>query len=620
MALTAVDLFAGAGGFTEGFRQMGFQVLASVDNWGPAIETHRKNHADTEAIHGDILALEPDVLPKVDVLIGSPPCTQFSYANRGGGGDIAAGMKLVLRFLRFVHELKPRYWIMENVPRLIDTLPESVPLRRLGVDKPGNLDIPVRKILNAADFGVPQKRLRLFSGKYPVPTPTHTEPGSIGRYSGLSPWIPMKHVLDALPNPLVEPRDGTELSDPNYGFQLPVNQLTDHFIDTVLTEEEVRQNRKAKTDHSWYGKMTFPDTVDKPARTVMATQLSISRETMVLESRSNGKRVYRRPTIRECASFSAFPITYQFWGASAATRYKLVGNAVPPPLAGAVARLILLEEGLPVPTAPRVRKRVDEPVPPLNHSARPLVRRRIRYPLQRKFRDHIPGSRAEGARVDLDNLGSTPSAHPFARTLDEGHWARVPHLRHWVARLFVGSGDDVLSIAPALEEAVAQLSAWAQEKTDWSRLRRFMNELASKLPFWLPDATTLQGVWAGRVETVDVTPTLILERLQEIVSKHFPTERFEGQRVPVVGKFPNVRRDLLPVRACAFLVAASYATEIINRSDQWIARHWSEQYRPDTWSIVGASVRTGPRYDARRRLLDLFQGPFLAVSSTRKTD
>src|SRR5207249_4239612 len=141
--------------------------------------------------------------------------------------------------------------------------------------------------------------------------------------------------------------------------------------------------------------------------------------------------------------------------------------------------------------------------------------------------------------------------------------------------------------------------------------------LSARLPGWLPDATTLQGVWAGRVETVDVTPTLVLERLAEIVSKHFSQERFEGVRVPVAGKFPGVRRDSLPVRACAFLVASCYAAEVINRSDYWIARHWSQQYRPDTWSIVGAPVRTGPKFDGGKRLQNLFQGPIREATSGR---
>ena len=110
-------------------------------------------------------------------------------------------------------------------------------------------------------------------------------------------------------------------------------------MDTRLSPEEIRVNRRSKTDHSWYGRMAFPDPTNRPARTVMATQSGVLRETLVLEWSNGGKRVYRRPTIRECATFQTFPITYQFWGSTAETRYKLVGNAVPPVLAAAVARV-----------------------------------------------------------------------------------------------------------------------------------------------------------------------------------------------------------------------------------------------------------------------------------------
>jgi len=119
--LTSIDLFSGAGGFTEGFRQAGYCVVASLDNWAPAVETHEKNHPGTEMFRADILEFDPEELPRADVLVGSPPCTEFSYANQGGHGDLDLGMRFVLRFLRFVHDLKPRYWAMENVPRLLQS-------------------------------------------------------------------------------------------------------------------------------------------------------------------------------------------------------------------------------------------------------------------------------------------------------------------------------------------------------------------------------------------------------------------------------------------------------------------------------------------------------------------
>jgi len=119
---TVVDLFCGGGGFSEGFRQAGFHIVHAVDNDQRACETYKKNilaNERTTVECRDILDLEPSQLPDdVDVLIGSPPCTEFSSSKNGGDGDIEEGMRLVARFLYFVAELEPNYWLMENVPRL----------------------------------------------------------------------------------------------------------------------------------------------------------------------------------------------------------------------------------------------------------------------------------------------------------------------------------------------------------------------------------------------------------------------------------------------------------------------------------------------------------------------
>ena len=153
--LTAIDLFCGAGGFSEGFRQMGFRVTHAIDNWTPALEAHKLNQPETETMKADIATLDPNLFPRPDVLIGGPPCTEFSGSKRGGGGDVAKGMRLVLAFFRFVHVLKPRWWIMENVPRLRQTLPQRVRLQDMGFAEDDFFDIPRKEVFNSADFGAP---------------------------------------------------------------------------------------------------------------------------------------------------------------------------------------------------------------------------------------------------------------------------------------------------------------------------------------------------------------------------------------------------------------------------------------------------------------------------------
>lgn len=343
--LTLIDFFCGAGGFSEGFRQLGFNVVYGVDNWGPAVETFKLNNPGTEVVKADVTKLDAADVPKADVIIGGPPCTEFSGSKRGGGGDFKKGLILVGRFLYFVNELKPRWWIMENVPRLLQALPKRIAFKQLGIDKEGYFEIPKMQVFCSADFGAPQKRLRLLSGVYPNPVQTHAQDPVVtlgGRE--LEPWVTMRHVVESYPNPFGRPRKGKKVRDPNYDKSVDETELEDHFGDfSVMTDEEAERNRNQKTNHAFYGRMKFPDDLDRPSRTVMATQFNASRETMVIEARKGGKKVYRKPTIRECASLQCYPIGYKFTGANPTTKYKLVGNSVPVKLSLALADAILKE-------------------------------------------------------------------------------------------------------------------------------------------------------------------------------------------------------------------------------------------------------------------------------------
>jgi DNA (cytosine-5)-methyltransferase 1 len=355
--LKVIDLFCGAGGFSEGFRQMGFEVTHAIDNWNPALVAHKENQPEAEIIKADIASLDPHQFPKPDVIIGGPPCTEFSGSKRGGGGDFAKGMKLVLAYFRFVHVLEPRWWVMENVPRLLQTLPHRVRLQDMGFAEEGFFDIPRREVFNSADFGAPQKRLRLISGRYPTPIQTHFEQSTLTLDNLLyEPWIPMKKVIEAFPNPIGRVHKGKMVHDPNYQkLSLPEEMLEDHFLRpdvALMTKAEADRNRKQKVAHAYYGKMKFPEDLDRPSRTVMATQFNASRETMALETKYKGEVRYRKPTVRECASLQCYPITYRFPGKTLTTKYKLVGNSVPVKLSSAIARAILREEGLGIPDVP----------------------------------------------------------------------------------------------------------------------------------------------------------------------------------------------------------------------------------------------------------------------------
>src|SRR5687768_9842113 len=121
--MRVLDFFCGAGGFSEGFRQAGLDVIWALDKWQPAVDTHFENHPACETVRMDIVELSklPDlafhsIVPDAEIIIGSPPCTFFSNSNRSGNGNKSQGKKLIEAFLRIVARKKFRrnsplkYW------------------------------------------------------------------------------------------------------------------------------------------------------------------------------------------------------------------------------------------------------------------------------------------------------------------------------------------------------------------------------------------------------------------------------------------------------------------------------------------------------------------------------
>ncbi len=148
--LSVIDLFCGAGGFSEGLRQAGHEIILAVDQDETALATHEANHPRSEHWLEDIRELAQ--LPPSDVVIGSPPCIQFSRGNPKRSLDLS----LCMEFLRLALTSRPRFFVMENVPEAGAVLP----LKGLVVD--------------AAEFGVPQRRIRWFGGLFPAPRRTRS--------------------------------------------------------------------------------------------------------------------------------------------------------------------------------------------------------------------------------------------------------------------------------------------------------------------------------------------------------------------------------------------------------------------------------------------------------------
>jgi len=165
----AVDLFSGVGGLSLGFEQAGFDVVAAVEFDPIHAATHKLNFPHCSVVCQDIRALSGNDIRRaaslgnrtVDVVFGGPPCQGFSLIGHRVLED--PRNSLVFHFLRLVEELRPRTFVMENVPGMA-TASHTTLLTEL-IDRFKATGYKVRqphRILNAANFGVPQNRRRLF--------------------------------------------------------------------------------------------------------------------------------------------------------------------------------------------------------------------------------------------------------------------------------------------------------------------------------------------------------------------------------------------------------------------------------------------------------------------------
>jgi len=369
--LTVIDFFCGAGGFSEGFRQKGFEIIKGYDNWKPAIDTYNHNFG-TDSVVKNLLDFkdsieEINLLPNTDVIIGSPPCVSFSSSNISGKADKESGVLLTKIFLRIVAVKKfqkgsvLKAWYMENVANSRNYLADYYTFNdlglgdwarknKLGANKKAIILKDNQPLINSADYGSYQSRKRAISGevikkgKLIVPNPTHSN----NENDTLQQWNTLKKLLRNVPKPNCK-NSSRKIIDPVYDpLELTINTLTDHFYDSGLYKSEWRQSREHKVNHYCMGKMSFPENRNKPSRTITATKSGTSREALVYKSEYSrkGNGEYRSPTVREAASIMGFPFTYQFLGTSN-TKWRLVGNAVCPSVGRAFANQLLNELELP---------------------------------------------------------------------------------------------------------------------------------------------------------------------------------------------------------------------------------------------------------------------------------
>ena len=290
-----------------------------------------------------------------------------------------------------------QYWVLENVPAVKDYIKEEYTAADFGLEGDSVLrpcDGASGKY-NAKYFGAPTNRERYLCGEFPEPIRTKNDENV----------TTLRQVLESLGDPLRE--DDSLITDVNYpDLTLVSSQVTDQHYIYELAEFEYKTAKRLKQDKGYMGKMSFPENLDKPARTVMATMTASAREAMILGYEDNR---YRLPTVREAACMMSFPIDYWFYGESKGVKHTLVGNAVPPKLSYAIAVAIANAENEEIPEhyIPIHHDKDNPQLDFLNLNGNKFeVKKEQPKRATAKFKYHIPYLIYSAYRVELTNYHS----------------------------------------------------------------------------------------------------------------------------------------------------------------------------------------------------------------------
>lgn len=356
MTLTALDLFCGAGGLTRGLLDAGVQVAGAVDSWPIAVESYRRNFPGHSAVVADVSTLDGETISRlglpstVDIVAGGPPCQGFSIQRIGADEDHRND--LVLAFSRAVLALRAKAFIMENVPGLLGARGRPTFVRFAKILSDAGYVVK-HAILDAADFGVPQVRRRVFCVGLRQDTGVNfTFPE--GRRG------PQSTVLDAIGNLHEPPEDFTPASDDPLHRRMRISELNlrrlahippgGGFEDLpVELRVDCHKGGASKIGHrAVYGRL-HPH---KPAGTITARFDSFTRGRFAHPLQN------RNITLREGARLQGFPDSHVFLGTQEEIAAQ-IGNAIPPLLATAVCDAVRQAlEG-------RGRARVAQPELPL---------------------------------------------------------------------------------------------------------------------------------------------------------------------------------------------------------------------------------------------------------------
>ena len=418
-APTLVSLFSGAGGLDLGLEMAGFDTVSVTDMDADCIKTlqasqearipipgwdgrtffERANilRARVEELRPEDLRRSGDRRRVPDLMAGGPPCQPFSSSGKLLSVVDPRG-RLFEDFVRLAEGLRPRVILFENVRGLVTAPgPTGVPGEALSLVKGSFEDIGYATrfaLLNAADFGAPQRRVRMFMlasrscGLPGFPESTHSDGPVSSLFGSLASWVTLGEFLATQPPP--EP---AEVVQPSAELARSLASVREG---SGLKSPGAREATRPG-GHWGYKQGTFVADLSRPARTVTAA----TTQDWIREHHGR----LRRLTWRECAGLQGFPDGWRFSG-NLASKYRQIGNAVPSVFGLVLGRAVLAA----LSTSGRSRP-TSAPLPP-------SFREAIAYTQRERSRNGESRRRAAellAAGADLRTVKGLGSAEPPSR-------------------------------------------------------------------------------------------------------------------------------------------------------------------------------------------------------------
>lgn len=370
-SLRCIDLFAGAGGMSAGFRTAGFDVVAALESIPAFAKTHELNFpearvvvAKAQDLSASDFAAQASIKGSIDVIVGGPPCQTFSTIGApkiqhvAGTGDIKADPRnyLFQSFLDYVEHFQPRLFVMENVPQLRTKFGGALFDRLVGLADKLGYETHI-SVLNAVEFGVPQHRKRLFIVGAAPSVRFRFPQGD--RAAGVDTLFdrrtkPVRTVRDALAD-LPEIFDGCRLGDLPYSAEANSEYQTELRSSRGVVGNNVCRVSNDRAKRVFAHMKPGDRYMDLPAkvRKILPFREDIFHDRLkrlvpdepswtVLAHIGMDGYMYIHPwedrtlSVREAARLQSFADDFQFSG-NMREQYVQVGNAVPPMLAAAIA-------------------------------------------------------------------------------------------------------------------------------------------------------------------------------------------------------------------------------------------------------------------------------------------